>query len=104
MTIHIVYITAANKSEALSLARMLVQEKHLACANIIGGATSVYWWEGALQEAEEAVIIAKTTAAKVEEMIARAKELHSYECPCVVTLPVEKGNEMFLKWVGETIG
>lgn len=100
MDYSVLYITAGSKNEAVALARGLVEARLAACANVIDGVTSVYWWEGALQQGAEAVVIAKTKAALVERAIARVKELHSYDCPCVVALPITAGNPAFLDWVG----
>ncbi len=99
----LIYITASSRDEALMLARRLVEERLVACANVLDGATSLYWWEGKVQEEREAVLIAKTRAPLVEAVVARVKELHSYSCPCVVAVPIADGNPAFLAWVdGET--
>lgn len=101
----LVYITASSREEALMLARRLVEERLAACANVLGEITSVYWWEGRLQEDGEVAVIAKTRADLVPAVIARVKELHSYSCPCVVALPITEGNPAFLEWIdGETGG
>ena len=97
----LVYITAPSREEALRVGRGLVEARLAACANVRAEVTSVYWWKGELQEDEEAILIAKTRAALVEKLIAKVRELHSYECPCVVTLPIQEGYEGFLKWIGE---
>ncbi|NPA48497.1 MAG: divalent-cation tolerance protein CutA, partial [Thermodesulfobacteria bacterium] len=72
-----------------------------ACANVYPRLTSYYWWEGKLEEDQEASLIFKTSAAKVEKLIERIKELHSYSCPCVLAWPIEKGNQDFISWVLE---
>ena len=61
--------------------------------------TSVYRWEGAVQEDQETAIILKTRAEKIDALSARVKEIHSYDCPCVVALPVDGGNQEFLSWI-----
>lgn len=99
----LIYITAQNKNAALALARVLVEEKQVACANIISGVTSIFEWEGKLEEAEEVIIIAKTTENKVFDVIKRVKELHEYDCPCVVSLAIEGGNPEFLAWIEKSI-
>ena len=93
------YITAASRDEGLTLARTLVGERLIACANVIDRVTSVYWWEGAVQEGGEVVLVAKTRSGLVEQVIARVKELHSYSCPCVVALPIAAGNPDYLAWI-----
>lgn len=100
-----IYITAPDRQAALSLARILVGERLAACANVLDGATSVYWWEGRLCEESEAVLVAKTTADKLDALIARVREAHPYACPCVVALPIAAGNPAYLEWVrAETAG
>jgi len=98
-----IYITFPNKTEALTLGRILVERKLVACVNIIDGMTSCYWWEGKVEEATEAILIAKTTAAKVDELIAEVKRQHSYDVPCVISLPIEQGNPDYLTWISESV-
>jgi periplasmic divalent cation tolerance protein len=100
----LIYITAENTDEARAIGRALVEARLAACANVLGPMTSIYRWEGVVQEGEEAVLIAKTTAALVEALTAKVQELHSYECPCVVALPVEGGNPAFLDWIAAETG
>ena len=95
----IVYVTAASVDEARAIARDLVERKLAACANIFPSMTSVYRWEGAVQEEQETAIILKTRAEKIDALSARVKEIHSYDCPCVVALPVDGGNQEFLSWI-----
>jgi len=97
--IRMIYVTAASRDQALGLARALVEARLVACANVLAEATSVYWWEGAVHQAAEAVLIAKTRADLVEAVIAKVGELHTYSCPCVVALAVEAGNPAFLDWI-----
>lgn len=100
----LIYITAPTREEALKLARLLVEERLAACANVLGEITSVYWWEGKLSEAGEVVVIAKTREGLVDMLIERVCAVHSYECPCVVALPISAGNPAFLDWVGQETG
>ncbi|MBC7953894.1 MAG: divalent-cation tolerance protein CutA [Rhodospirillaceae bacterium] len=94
-----IYVTAPNRDEALSLARMLVEERLAACANVLGPITSVYWWDGKLNEEAEVALIAKTRTDLVDSVITRVKQAHSYDCPCVVSLPIDAGNPAFLQWI-----
>lgn len=95
----LVYLTAPNRDEALALARTVVGERLAACANLLGDITSVYWWDGRLNEDREVALILKTRADLVEVLTARLRELHSYTCPCVVALPIASGNPAFLDWI-----
>ncbi len=99
MSAYWVYVTAENDAEAGRMARTVVEERLAACANLLGGIKSVYWWDGKLCEGEEVALVLKTTEARKAELIERIKELHSYDCPCVVCLPVAGGNPDFLKWI-----
>lgn len=101
--IHFVYITVRNKSEALSIGNELVAQRLAACVNIIDQMQSIYRWEGELQFDKEAVLIAKTTESKMPALIENVKANHSYDCPCVVSLPVAAGNPAFLEWVAAEV-
>jgi periplasmic divalent cation tolerance protein len=93
------YVTAPSHDEALAIGRAVVAERLAAGANVIERVASVYWWQGRLEEAVEAVLILKTRAELVEPLTARINDLHSYECPCVVALPVSGGNRDYLDWI-----
>jgi periplasmic divalent cation tolerance protein len=95
----LLYMTAPDLTTAGKIARTLLAERLIACANLLPGATALYWWEGTIEEAGEVVVIAKSTAERVDAVTARVKQLHPYSCPCVVALPVDGGNEAFLAWV-----
>src|SRR5580698_7967871 len=104
MSVMFVYVTASDLDEAKAIGRTLVVEQLAACANILPGATSIFRWQGKLEEASEAVLILKTTEQRLEALIARAKSLHSYDCPCIEALPVVEGNRDFLEWVVRETG
>jgi len=99
MAVNFLYITAGSAKEAREIARLLIKERLVACANIIDRIRSLYWWDGEVKDEAEAVLIVKTTADRVEAVVARVKALHSYDCPCVVALPIEGGNPDFLDWI-----
>lgn len=93
------YITAGSRDEARRIGRALVEERLAACANILDDMTSIYRWQGAVEEASEAVLIAKTRAELFDRLAARVRELHSYDVPCVVELKVGRGNPAYLDWL-----
>jgi periplasmic divalent cation tolerance protein len=99
MAAYFCYVTVPSREEALAIGRTIVAERLAACANVIDAAASVYWWQGALEEASEAVLVLKTRAELLERLIARIKDLHSYQCPCVVALPIAAGNAAYLDWI-----
>lgn len=94
-----IYITTGSTEEAEIIGRNLVSRKLAACVNIIGNMKSIYHWEGKIETAEEVVVIAKTKKELVNELIENVKTLHSYDCPCVVAVPIVDGNTDFLKWI-----
>lgn len=101
MNVALVYVTTADEDEARRIGRELVESRLAACANIIDGMKSIYWWDGAVQDDSEAVLIAKTKEALVPELIEKVKLLHSYDCPCIVSLPILDGSAEFLKWIAD---
>ena len=98
---HLVYMTVATKEEATALARLVVQERLAACANIISEVTSVYEWEGQLHEDAEVVVVLKTQQSQVKTLMERLVAEHSYDCPCVVDVRLSGGNPEFLQWLTE---
>ena len=104
MTQTLIYITAANREEAVKISRTLVESRLCACANILAGnTTSIYWWEGAVAEEDEISMLLKTREDLVGQVVEKVREIHSYDCPCVVSLPISGGNPAFLDWIdGET--
>lgn len=99
MAASVVYITAHDENSAKEIGRKLVTERLAACANVLSGMTSVYRWEGKIEEAAEAVLIVKTRRDLVETVIARVRDLHEYDCPCIVSWPIEQGNPAYLQWI-----
>ena len=98
------YVTCPNREDALGIARALMTERLIACANILPGMMSVYRWEGTVHEAEEVVLILKTRATLTERVTERVRALHRYACPCVAVLPVMGGNPDYLAWIqAETV-
>jgi periplasmic divalent cation tolerance protein len=99
MDFRLVYMTASSREEARKIGRALVEERLAACANVIDGMESTYWWQGQLTEDREAVLIAKTRAELLPALTERVKALHSYSVPCVVALPILAGNPAYLDWL-----
>lgn len=99
MDIFFVYVTVPDAAGAERMARTVVEERLAACANLLGAIKSVYWWEGALCEDEEVALVLKTSEARKAELIDRIKQLHAYDCPCIVCLPIADGHPDFLQWM-----
>lgn len=96
-----IYITTGDEAEARKIGEALVRDRLVACANVLPPIRSFYWWEGEVQDDTEAVLVAKSTADRVDGIVERVKALHSYTVPCVVALPIDAGNPAFLDWIGE---
>ena len=99
------YSTFPSQAEALSVARMLVEKRLVACANILENMVSVYRWQGGIQQEPEVALFAKTTKDNVKAAIEAIKNQHSYQLPCIVAYPVSEGFTPFMQWVvNETTG
>jgi periplasmic divalent cation tolerance protein len=96
----VVLITASSQEEAQKIARTMVEERLFACANIVSPIQSIYHWQGKICDDKEALIIAKTKTGLFPSVVKRVKELHSYQVPEVLFLPVVQGSEDYLNWVG----
>jgi periplasmic divalent cation tolerance protein len=103
MEVNFIYMTAGSRDEARKIGKALVVSRLAACVNIIDNMNSFYMWEGKLQNDTEIVIIAKTTEDRLPALIEKVKSLHSYDCPCIVSIPVSGGNQDFLDWIAEEV-
>jgi periplasmic divalent cation tolerance protein len=101
MEFRLVYSTAPDQAQALSLGQSLVESRLAACANVLPGMTSIYWWQGEIHRDQEAVLVLKTRAGLVDRLVAEVRRLHPYQVPCVVALPILEGNPDYLRWLGE---
>ena len=97
--VRVVWVTAPDAECATSIARTLVEERLIACANLVPGVHSIYRWEGAVQQDEEVLLVLKTTSDRCDAVAARVKALHPYDLPEVIALPVEGGSADYLDWV-----
>lgn len=95
----LIYVTAGSREEAVNIGRTLVESRLAACANVLSPMTSVYWWDGSVNEDDEVPLIMKTRDSLVDQAVEKVKALHSYDCPCVVAVPITGGNPAFLEWI-----
>ena len=100
----VVLVTVPNAETADKLGEALVGEQLAACVNVIGGVTSIYRWKGAVERDDELLCICKTTRDGFEKLRARVVELHPYEVPEVVALPIELGHTPYLAWLTASVG
>lgn len=103
MNFTLAYITAKDKEQALFLGKTFVEECLAACVNVFDNMTSIYRWNGEICTDNECVLIAKTSSEKFEKLVERVKELHTYDCPCVLSIPITKGSPQYLDWLSASL-
>jgi periplasmic divalent cation tolerance protein len=101
----LVYTTYPSVVEAEEAGRALIERRLCACVNILPGMVSYYWWNGQIERGEEAVMIIKTRAALSEPVSTAVKEMHSYDVPAILVIPLETVEQAYLEWMmAETEG
>jgi periplasmic divalent cation tolerance protein len=95
--------TAGSREEASRIAQTLVAEKFAACVNIVGPIESVYRWQGKVENAEEFLMLVKTTQERSNAAMSRIRELHSYEVPEAIEININEGLSAYLNWIGESV-
>ena len=99
MNVYFVYITTSGAEESHKIAHAVVSERLAACANQLDGMASTYWWGGEVVEEREGVVIVKTAEDRLATLRRRVCELHSYELPCVVALPIADVSADYRQWI-----
>ena len=99
----LVLTTASSLEEAKQLARALVERRLAACVNIVPQIESIYWWKGEVEEARECLLLIKTKEEAFERLREAISELHSYEVPECISLPVDDGTAPYLQWIDESV-
>ncbi len=95
----IIFVTAPEAESAERMARTLVEERLVACVNVVPGIRSHYWWEGEVQSSDEVLLLMKARRSDVAAVAERVKSLHPYSLPEVVAAPIAAGLEAYLDWV-----
>ncbi len=95
----VVFMTASSAEEAENIAESLVSLKLAACVNVLPGIKSFYWWEGKVCKDNEFLLIAKIKTSLYKELQKAVKELHSYDVPEIILLPIEDGAKSYLDWI-----
>ncbi len=95
--------TLPDRDAAHRIGRRLVEERLAACAQVVGPVSSIYWWGGEVETAGEWYCHLKTTTARLEALMARIRELHPYETPEIIALPVAEGDASYLRWIEESV-
>ena len=101
--IALVYTLFGSQEAAERVARQMVEERLAACANILAQATSIYEWNGVLETAAETPVLFKTAPSRRDALMARIAELHDYEVPAILALPVDAADVAFAKWAADRI-
>ena len=99
----VVFITAADAGEARQISRLLLEKRKAACINIVARIDSLFWWEDKIDSAKENVLIVKTKASLLPEIIALTKGVHSNIVPEVIALPIIDGNQEYLQWIEDNV-
>ena len=99
MSYVLVIVTTANKEEAVKIVRSLLKERLIACANILGPVSSRFWWQGKIDEAKEFMVFMKSSKNLFERLSERVREIHSYDVPEIIALPIIEGSPPYLDWL-----
>ena len=95
----VVFVTAGTEEEAVNIAELLLDQRKAACVNIVPKVDSLFWWQGKLDSAQESLLIIKTRASLLPDVVSLVKGIHSYEVPEIIAMPIIGGNEDYLKWI-----
>ena len=99
----VIFITVEHNEEAQHIVRVLLEQKKAACINIIPKVDSRFWWEGKIDSAEESLLIVKSKASLLPEIIRLVKGIHSNTVPEIIAMPISGGNEDYLQWIDTVI-
>ena len=95
----VVFITVDSPETAQKITDKLLTERKAACVNIVPKVESHYWWQGKIESANELLLIVKTRAELLDDLVTLVKQTHPYTVPEIIALPIIGGNEDYLKWV-----
>jgi periplasmic divalent cation tolerance protein len=98
----VIFITASNEDEAARIAHSLVEARLAACANIVNNIRSIYKWKGSVQDDTEVLMIVKTRKSLFSAISVKVRELHSYDVPEIIALPIIDGSPDYLNWLKES--
>ncbi|HDQ06083.1 MAG TPA: divalent-cation tolerance protein CutA [Candidatus Bathyarchaeota archaeon] len=99
MTYNIVFMTAGSRQEAVKIVSTLLKDKLIACGNIIENVSSIFWWQGKIEEEKEVLVIMKSREGLFKKLSKRVTELHSYDVPEILALPIVDGSPSYLEWL-----
>ncbi len=99
----IVLVTAKDRTQGKRIAKGLLKDKLIACANIVGGIESIFLWKGKIDSAKEVLLILKTKKSLFNRVADKVKSLHSYETPEIIAMPILAGEQKYLQWIKESV-
>ena len=99
----VILITTSSDEEAHKIADALLTQRKAACVNIVPRVSSLFWWQGKLDSAQESLLIVKTKALLLNEIVRLVTEIHSYDIPEIIALPIVGGNKDYLQWIDEEV-
>ncbi len=99
----VLFITTGTDEEAHKIAEVLLEQRKVACVNIVPEVSSLFWWQDKLDSARESLLIVKTEASYLNEIVGLVKQIHSYDIPEIIALPIVGGNQDYLEWIGREI-
>jgi periplasmic divalent cation tolerance protein len=99
----LVMISCSSKREAAKIKKVLLEERKVACVNLISGVDSFFWWKGRIDSSREVLLLAKSERRMLRAIIRLVKKIHSYEVPEVIALPISAGSEDYLRWITESV-
>ncbi len=99
----VVLVTTKDTKQGQKIADGLLQDKLIACANIVADVRSLFWWQGKIDSSKEALLVLKTRKALFKKVIAKVKALHSYQVPEIIALPIAAGSSDYLKWINASV-
>jgi len=99
----VVFITTAADEEAELISRVLLEQRKAACVNIVPRVSSLYWWQGNIDSSKESLLVIKTKASLLDEIVKLVKEIHSSDIPEIIAVPIIGGSEDYLEWIGREV-
>lgn len=99
-----VMVTAKDADQAERIVQQLLKKKLIACANMIKGVQSVFWWDKKIDQCEEVIVVMKSRHSEFQKIVECVRAEHSYEVPEVIALPILDGNQAYLNWIDESLG
>ena len=99
----VIFITVSTSEEAHKIAEVLLNQRRVACVNIVPGVSSLFWWQDKLDSAQESLLIVKTKTSQLNEVVRLVKEIHSYDVPEIIATPIIGGNQDYLEWIDKEV-